>query len=83
MLSFWGDDPVYEDLNIRIPALAVMRKVMLLMSRMIDRHHIQYWEFAASSFKKAQIYEKLLQRYMLDKPHYSYIREGLHFYVYV
>ena len=76
-------DAFYEDLNIPAPALLVFRDVMKHIDEIVKRYHIQYWEFSASSFRKASIYEKLLNRYIKQQNYVvSYVRDGLHFYVY-
>lgn len=81
--SFWGDEPVFDDLNIHVPALLVFRTVMQLIEEIVQKYRITYWEFSASSLKKAQIYEKLLQSYIFQQNQQcNYIREGSHFYVY-
>lgn len=74
---------LYEDLNISAPALLVFRDVMEHIDEIVKRYHIQYWEFSASSFRKASIYEKLLNRYIKQQNYVvNYVRDGLLFYVY-
>lgn len=82
-LAFWGDEPVFDDLNIQVPALLVFRTVMQLIEEIVRKYKVAYWEFSASSLKKAEIYEKLLLRYIVQqKQCCNYVRDGNHFYIY-
>ena len=79
----YDDDSLYEDLNISAPALIVFRKVMQEIDEIVRQYHIQYWEFSASSYRKASIYEKLLNRYIKQHNYrLQYTRDGMNFYVY-
>ena len=48
------------------------------------KHGIHYWSFSATSTKKANVYEKLLKRWMTrNTMAFKYDRVGNDFYVYV
>lgn len=82
-LLFFYDDPHYEDLNIRAPALQIFNLIVRHMDEIIRQYKIQYWVFSATSIKKARIYAKLLDRYIGQKKIiWSYLQDGLDFYVY-
>lgn len=80
---FFYDDPHYEDLNIRAPAFKIFNLIIYQIHEIIRQYKIQYWVFSATSIKKARIYAKLLTRYITQyKVGWSYLQEGLDFYVY-
>ncbi len=83
-LALFRDDPIYEDLNVRLPALKIFREVCRRIEKLLYKHNIHYWTFSATSFKKANVYEKLLTQWMLhsERP-FRFDRNGLDFYVYL
>ena len=80
--ALFADEPHYDDVNIQAPAFEIFNWVMKQIQDIVYQYRIQYWEFSATSVKKARIYEKMLQRY-IAKQHIrmDYIRDGLNFYV--
>lgn len=79
----FADEPRYDDVNIRAPAFKVLSWVMAQIQHIVYQYRIRYWEFSATSAKKARIYAKLLDRYIAQgKLQCSYLSEGLNFYVY-
>lgn len=56
----------------------------LLLMIYTYKHGINYWSFSATSTKKANVYEKLLKRWMSrNTMAFKYDRVGNDFYVYV
>ena len=83
-LALFRDDPIYEDLNVRLPALRILREVRRRIEKLLYKHNIHYWTFSATSFKKANVYEKLLKQWMADSQMlFRFDRNGLDFYVYL
>jgi len=83
MLLF-RDDPIYEDINLKLPALKIFNLVSQRIEKLIYRYKIQYWTFSSTSMKKADVYEKLLQRWMArTSMSFRYDRLGQNFYVYL
>lgn len=83
-LALFRDDPIYEDLNLKLPALKVFTAISQRVEELIYMHDICYWSFSATSVKKANVYEKLLKRWMnRNTMAFKYGRVGNHFYVYV
>ena len=79
----FADEPHYDDLNIQAPAFEIFSWVMQQIEGIVYQYGIQYWEFSATSAKKARIYEKMLKRYIGQQHiHVNYVRDGLNFYVY-
>ena len=63
-LALFRDEPIYEDLNLKLPALKVFNAISQRVEELIYKHGIHYWSFSATSTKKANVYEKLLKRWM-------------------
>lgn len=83
-LALFRDDPIYEDLNLKLPALKVFNEISRRIEALIYKHGIHYWSFSATSTKKANVYEKLLKRWMnRNTLVFKYDRVGNDFYVYV
>lgn len=83
-MALFQDDPIYEDLNLKLPALKIFNIVSKRIEQIIYKYKIQYWTFNATSMKKADVYEKLLQRWMTHtSTPFRYDRLGKEFYVYV
>lgn len=83
-LALFRDDPIYEDLNLKLPALKVFYAISQRMEELIYKYQIHYWTFSATSTKKANVYEKLLQRWIKrNSMAFRYDRVGNDFYVYV
>lgn len=81
--ALFADEPHYDDLNIQAPVFAIFNWVIKQIQDMVYQYGIQYWEFSATSVKKARIYEQMLQRYLAQQHiQMNYIRDGLNFYVY-
>ena len=78
-LMFWDEDQ-YENLAINAPVFQVMRHVSTIVLAWCQRHDIRYFEFATDA-RKANVYERFLQR-KLPK-NYAYQRCVNTFYVYV
>ena len=79
-LALFRDDPIYEDLNLKLPALKVFHEISQRVEELIYKHGIHYW----SSTKKANVYEKLLKRWMArNTMAFKYDRVGNDFYVYI
>ena len=83
-LALFRDEPIYEDLNLKLPALKVFNAISQRVEELIYKHGIHYWSFSATSTKKANVYEKLLKRWMSrNTMAFKYDRVGNDFYVYV
>jgi hypothetical protein len=83
-LALFRDDPIYEDLNLNLPAMHIFNVISHRMEDLIYKHDIHYWSFNATSIKKANVYEKLLQRWMnRNSIAFKYDRVDNSFYVYV
>lgn len=83
-LALFRDEPLYEDLNLNLPALQIFNAIRQRLEQLIYEYQISYWTFSATSVKKANIYEKLLQRWL--KRHafkFRYERHHLDFYIYL
>lgn len=83
-LALFRDDPIYEDLNLKLPAFKVFSVISQRVEALIYKHDIRYWSFSSTSEKKANVYEKFLKRWMsrhtLD---FRFDRIANDFYVYV
>ena len=83
-LALFRDDPIYEDLKVKLPALKVFHVMSQRIESLIYKHKIQYWSFSATSVKKANVYEKLLMHWIdrntLD---FKYDRYANDFHVYI
>ena len=78
------DDPIYEDVNLKLPALKIFNLVSRRIGQLIYKYKIQYWTFSATSMKKADVYEKLLERWMARTSiPFRYDRLGQNFYIYL
>ena len=74
----------YEDINLNLPAMKVFNAISQRVEELIYKHGIHYWSFSATSTKKANVYEKLLKRWMTrNTMAFKYDRVGNDFYVYV
>ncbi|WP_326519330.1 hypothetical protein [Acinetobacter sp. CAAS 2-6] len=83
-MALFRDDPIYEDLNLKLPAFRIFNRVSKRIEQIIYKYKIQYWTFSATSMKKADVYEKLLQRWMTHTSMpFRYDRLGKDFYVYL
>lgn len=83
-LALFRDDPIYEDINLNLPAMKVLNAISQRVEELIYKHGIHYWSFSATSTKKANVYEKLLKRWMTGNTMaFKYDRVGNDFYVYV
>lgn len=83
-LILFRDDPIYEDIAINLPALKILRVMSKHIERLIYRYNINYWTFSATSMKKANVYEKLLQRWLSTTTlKFDYQRIDLAFYIYI
>ena len=81
-LALVRDEPIYEDLNLKLPALKVFNAISQRVEELIYKHGIHYWSFSATSTKKANVYEKLLKRWMSrNTMAFKYDRVGNDFYV--
>lgn len=83
-MALFRDDPIYEDVNLKLPALKIFNLVSQRIEQLIYKYKIQYWTFSATSMKKADVYEKLLERWMArTSMPFRYDRLGQNFYVYL
>lgn len=83
-MALFRDDPIYEDVNLKLPALKIFNLVSRRIEQLIYKYKIQYWTFSATSMKKADVYEKLLERWMArTSMPFRYDRLGQNFYVYL
>ncbi|MEG0603719.1 MAG: hypothetical protein RR487_04335 [Acinetobacter sp.] len=83
-MALFRDDPIYEDVNLKLPALKIFNLVSRRIEQLIYKYKIQYWTFSATSMKKADVYEKLLERWMARTSiPFRYDRLGQNFYVYL
>lgn len=83
-IALFRDDPIYEDLNLKLPALKILTAVSQQIEKLVQHHQIHYWSFQATSIKKADVYEKLLQRWMKrTTTPFCYDRLGTEFYIYL
>jgi len=83
-MALFRDDPIYEDVNLKLPALKIFNIVSRRIEQLIYKYKIQYWTFSATSMKKADVYEKLLERWMArTSMPFRYDRLGQNFYVYL
>lgn len=83
-MALFRDDPIYEDVNLKLPALKIFNLVSRRIEQLIYKYKIQYWTFSATSMKKADVYEKLLARWMArTSMPFRYDRLGQNFYVYL
>ena len=83
-MALFRDDPIYEDVNLKLPALKIFNIVIRRIEQLIYKYKIQYWTFSATSMKKADVYEKLLERWMArTSMPFRYDRLGQNFYVYL
>ncbi|WP_252152407.1 hypothetical protein [Acinetobacter terrae] len=83
-MALFRDDPIYEDVNLKLPALKIFNLVSRRIEQLIYKYKIQYWTFSATSMKKADVYEKLLERWMArTSMPFQYDRLGQNFYVYL
>ncbi|WP_111859000.1 hypothetical protein [Acinetobacter sp. CFCC 10889] len=82
-LALFRDDPIYEDLDLKLPALKILRQVSQRIEQIIYTYKIQYWTFHATSHKKADVYEKFLVRWIAKGGlSLRYDRLGDEFFVY-
>lgn len=83
-MALFRDDPIYEDVNLKLPALKIFNLVSRRIEQLIYKYKIQYWTFSATSIKKADVYEKLLERWMArTSMPFRYDRLEQNFYVYL
>lgn len=83
-LVLFRDDPIYEDLDLKLPALKILRHISQRIEKIIYKYKIQYWTFHATSTKKAHVYERLLERWIAERAlPFRYDRLGNEFFVYV
>lgn len=83
-LALFRDDPIYEDINLKLPALKIFSVISQRIEALIYKYDIRYWSFSATSVKKANIYEKLLQRWIeRHSLNFRYDRIANDFYIYV
>lgn len=78
-LMFWDDDH-YEDVDFNAPTWKVLGAVCGIVSAWLRRYQLGYFECHASTARKAEVYERLLQRRL--PPEYAYQRVHQSFYVY-
>ena len=83
-LALFRDDPIYEDINQNLPAIKILNVIQRRIDAIIHQHHLNYWTFSATSSKKANVYEKLLQRW-IKRQNFNcrYDRVDDDFYVYM
>lgn len=83
-MALFRDEPIYEDLNLKLPALKILNTVSQRIEQIIFKYNIQYWTFSATSAKKADVYERLLQRWQArSSMKFRYDRLGSNFYIYL
>lgn len=83
-LALFRDDPIYEDLNLQLPALKIFNSISMRIEVLIAKHDIRYWTFSATSTKKANVYEKLLNRWISkNRLSFRYDRIANDFYIYI
>lgn len=83
-LVLFRDDPIYEDVDLKLPALKILRYVLQRIEQMIYKYKITYWTFHATSHKKADVYERLLIRWIQGGAlSFRYDRMSNEFFVYL
>ncbi len=82
-LALFRDDPIYEDVQLQLPARKILQAIAIRIEQLVRRYRIQYWSFTATSIKKANVYDKLLQRWLKQtRTPFRYERFGLDFCIY-
>lgn len=74
------DDEIYEDVAFQVPVWQVLKHVVGIVRAWLKRYRLRYFSFSASTARKIQVYERLLQRYLPDD--YAYNLTFNAFYVY-